>query len=109
MANNRTVTTSALTKQITKEQLKQLKAPIKNYIVITIDYSNSFVFPYKDGIKFIEAFEAAEEYEEVGSSNETHIRPLRKKAFSYYVIEESVYIEFKGNYLLDPNGDKPPF
>jgi len=73
-----------------------------NYLILTIDYSNDFVFPFKDGLKFLSALVRAEHVKVKKDEQEeiyTVILPM-KTDFNFRVIGSDEYKEYKMNRLL---------
>jgi len=60
-----------------QEQLDKIILPPEeeNYMIITIDYTNIFVFPYKDAMIFLSSLKNAKKYSDKYQDNE-RISPL---------------------------------
>lgn len=67
-------------------------------MVVHVGYSNSYVFPYEDGIKFLSALKSAETYN--NSDYDHHrIEPINDR-FEVDIIDEDRYVELKINHIL---------
>ncbi len=70
-----------------------------NYLVVVIDYSNKFVFPYKDGIAFMSIFKNAETLSNDGYNTDPYIEPMKLK-IETEVINRAEYLKMKVLFLL---------
>jgi len=89
--------------QMSKEEVRNMKLPKRedNFIMIELGYDCKFIFPYKEGMAFLEAFKTAEKYDTEDFSNPV-IAPLNK-GLEIKVIPPDQYKEMKVMNLLKVN------
>lgn len=76
-----------------KKMLQAVK-PKDNYLLVSLAYSNKFVFPYKEGMAVIEAFSKAEMLDEPYNAQH-RIKPIERIELEFRVLSADEYERIK--------------
>ena len=84
-----------------KPTKKELLAKKDSYLVINFAYNDDYVFPYDDGIKFMESLVNVEklDHTKFGYDNETII-PMTKTDYTFKIISQEEYLVMKMAHIL---------
>lgn len=85
-----------------KRALKEVKAdkPGSNYLVINFRFGHQYIFPYKEGLSVLQAFEAAEELTSNYTDSIPSVTPLSLDTYTVNQLSAQDYHDFKIAQLL---------
>lgn len=76
------------------KKVKAKKAPANSYLLIEIDYSKSFILPYKAGIAFLESLQNAETLRDQHGAY-PKICPIDHDTLEVHYVAEETYQRYK--------------
>ena len=84
------------------EALKKVQASKiqSNFLLISLGWDQKFVFPYKEGMAFIAAFETALRFKEE-YDNKTRLAPIDRNQLEFHILSRQEYEDIQVAGLLN--------